>query len=562
MQDYQIALLGGAAIILMIVWQAIRTRQKQKKNLQERIKKLWGELPDREYKDEDIENISHYYQHRKGTEFSIDDITWNDLDMDRVFAQLNHTWTSAGEEYLYYTLRVPSFSEEELCRRDALADYFGGHAKEREELQKLLAYIGRTKRLSISDYMDQVTGLSTESTIMHYMCIFLLVASVVSLFIVPQFGVLFLVAVVCFNILTYYKTKAKVEPYFICLEYLGRMAKYGERISALPREGVLKEHYDRLGKLTKKLVKIRKGVGMLGTSGSMGGNPMQVIWDYMLILLHLDLIRFNHLLNVVQENRPAVYGLLEEIGKLELGLLTGSYRKMMPLVSVPELKRQKGHGIVAEDLYHPLLGEPVANSISTQKPVLLTGSNASGKSTFLKTVAINGILAQSIHTVLASRYVGEYGRIYSSMALRDDIIQGESYYIVEIKSLKRILEAARDQDSTVICFVDEVLRGTNTVERIAASSQILKWLSEQGVLCFAATHDIELTELLKDHYANYHFEEEVRDGDVCFNYQLQKGKATTRNAIRLLSIMGYGGDVIEAAENSAARFVKEGVWKL
>ena len=110
------------------------------------------------------------------------------------------------------------------------------------------------------------------------------------------------------------------------------------------------------------------------------------------------------------------------------------------------------------------------------------------------------------------------------MALRDNLAGGESYYIVEIKALKRILDMTeqRTKENTppVLCFVDEVLRGTNTVERIAASSQILRSLSERGVLCFAATHDIELTELLKDYYTNYHFAEEICDGDVVFNYQL------------------------------------------
>ena len=112
----------------------------------------------------------------------------------------------------------------------------------------------------------------------------------------------------------------------------------------------------------------------------------------------------------------------------------------------------------------------------------------------------------------------------------------------------------------MLCFVDEVLRGTNTVERIAASTQILKSLSQTGILCFAATHDIELTELLQEDYDNYHFEEDVRDGDVFFNYKLKQGKASTRNAIKLLELMGYDRDIIEKASRQAERFVTEGTW--
>ena len=191
---------------------------------------------------------------------------------------------------------------------------------------------------------------------------------------------------------------------------------------------------------------------------------------------------------------------------------------------------------------------------------MLSGSNASGKSSLLKTVAFNGVLAQTIHTCTARGYQGTYFRIYSSMALRDDLGSGESYYIVEIKALKRILDSAGDGVCPVLCFVDEVLRGTNTVERIAASTQILRSLGRSGILCFAATHDIELTELLQGTFTNYHFEEEVSEGDIRFNYRLLPGRATTQNAIRLLELMGYEPAIIQKATAQAEYFVSTGKW--
>ena len=79
-------------------------------------------------------------------------------------------------------------------------------------------------------------------------------------------------------------------------------------------------------------------------------------------------------------------------------------------------------------------------------------------------------------------------------------------------------------------------------------------------LCFAATHDIELTELLADCYDNYHFEEEIMEGDILFNYILRSGKAMTRNAIRLLGIIGYENAIIEEANALAAHFLETGNW--
>ena len=131
---------------------------------------------------------------------------------------------------------------------------------------------------------------------------------------------------------------------------------------------------------------------------------------------------------------------------------------------------------------------------------------------------------------------------------------------MEIRSLKRILDVAQTGTDPVICFVDEVLRGTNTVERIAAATQILIHLAEKGALGFAATHDIEMTELLKQYYDNYHFEEVIRDGDIIFPYQLLSGKASTRNAIRLLKMMGYDEEIIRKASGQAENFLKTGKW--
>ena len=194
-----------------------------------------------------------------------------------------------------------------------------------------------------------------------------------------------------------------------------------------------------------------------------------------------------------------------------------------------------------------------------ERGILVTGSNASGKSTFLKTVAIQALLAQTIHTCPARTFRGNFVKVMTSMALRDDLEGGESYYIVEIKSLQRILQECEKQEP-VLCIVDEVLRGTNTIERIAASSRILRSLAAPNVLPLAATHDIELTYLLEDIYENYHFTEEVREDEIYFSYKLLKGRSTSRNAIRLLALIGYGEELVENARKRAQRFLEHGTW--
>ena len=147
------------------------------------------------------------------------------------------------------------------------------------------------------------------------------------------------------------------------------------------------------------------------------------------------------------------------------------------------------------------------------------------------------------------------------MALQDNIFSSESYYMVEIKSLKRILDQVKD-DVPVLCFVDEVLRGTNTLERIAASAEILHSFTKHRVLCVAATHDNELTYILENEFHNYHFQEEIVDNDVIFDYRLYKGRAVSKNAIQLLGIIGYDRNIIDAAMKRANTFLDTGEWRV
>ncbi len=192
--------------------------------------------------------------------------------------------------------------------------------------------------------------------------------------------------------------------------------------------------------------------------------------------------------------------------------------------------------------------------------VAIIGRPSVGKSTFLKTLGINILLAQTIHTCMASKFKMPFCSLYTSMSLKDNLSLKESYYMAEIKAIKRILDAAREE-KMIVCMVDEVLRGTNTVERIAASTQILKGMSAANIMCLAATHDVELTRTLEKEYDNYHFKEEIEENDIFFSYKILNGRAQSRNAIKLLNIMGYPEEIIREAENLASTFLKTGDWK-
>jgi len=118
------------------------------------------------------------------------------------------------------------------------------------------------------------------------------------------------------------------------------------------------------------------------------------------------------------------------------------------------------------------------------------------------------------------------------------------------------------QKERCYCFVDEILKGTNTIERIAASASIIHWLSRYTSLAFIATHDIELTEILKNDCSNIHFSEQVTaDDGISFDYKVKQGPSTSRNAIALLRVLGYPKSIVEQAENEAAYFNQQRTWQ-
>lgn len=547
----------GIFLIVLFVRAYLQARRKRRE-FYESLSRDYGVLREKDYFPGKMEAIRRFFElHPK--EGQIDEITWNDLSMDDVYKNMNYPFSSAGEEYLYYTLRTPETDEGVLKEREEKIRFFSENEKIRTDLLFAISKMGFSGKYSIYDYINNLDILGTPSNLKHYLTILLLVAGASAFFVNLPMGILCVCVVLCYNIVTYFKSKKDIDPYITSFAYIMRLLEACDEICKIEGDGWARER-EEIAKAKNGLNRFRRGSFWIMSSGRMSGsgNPLDLIFDYIRMMFHVDIIQFNKMLCEVQAHKDEIDCMLTKIGEIEMEIAVGAYRNGLgELFCVPTLSEK----LEITDAVHPCLLNAVPNGITTEKGVLLTGSNASGKSTFLKTIAINTLLSETIHTAVAKSFGRPLCYIYSSMALRDDLIGAESYYIVEIKSIKRILDAAKG-DVPVLCFVDEVLRGTNTVERIAASTQILKMLREKKVFCFAATHDIELASLLKEWYDNFHFEEEIKDGDVVFSYMIHEGEAKTRNAIRLLSVMGYEEDIISQAERMANDFLNNGKWEM
>lgn len=561
--------MGQNGVILLLVFLAVAIyvsvseSKRRKQKMLQRIKKSWGKTADRDLRPEELEKISHYATdcHMGDIPCSekdyIDDITWNDLSMDLVYKRMNSCFSSVGQEYLYKMLRLPFNDTDKLKETDRLARYFAENERDRNEILKVFYSLGYTKKISTSDYVGLLLDLKPGNSMIHYIFVALIIISFAVTFgINPTAGIFMIVASVALAIITYYSCKAKIEPYFICITQVVKMVNTAKKINKLGIKA-LDKYCQELSTLVNDMSRATKYTELLASSNE-SGSIAEILLDYIRMITHVDLIIFNRSVRMLGNKSEEIYSLIEILGYIECTIAVASYRESLDYWCVPEFTNRKD-SLIVKDVYHPNITNPVSNSISVYKNILLTGSNASGKSTFLKTIAINAILSQSIDTSVSKEYRAPVFRIYSSMSLKDNLEGNDSYYIVEIKALKRILDSIDYDEKPVLCFVDEVLRGTNTVERIAASSQILKNMCGRSVLCFAATHDIELTRILDNYFDNYHFEEDFNQ-DVVFNYKLLKGPATTRNAIKLLKSIGYDDKIIKAADDTANLFLQTGNW--
>lgn len=527
----------------------------------------WGQVPSREYEDGDLRKIASFYNMSREADSLrryLDDITWNDLGMDEVYMLVNHTQSSVGEEALYRMLRMPETDENILQERDRLARIFAREPELRLSLEKSFHQVGKGRRLAMSQYISLLSRQIPQSNLRHYLGLIALLVSVILLMVSPGSGLVLLLAVCAYQMFTYYQQKAQVEDLFTCIANVIRLQNCAKEISKMSCGNEICSYQDQLNTMAAQLESICKKASVITTGKAMGGSPLDLLADYAKMLLHIDLIAYHQIVELVRQQKEVIWQLMDVLGQLECGLAIASFRQCLgqwcePSFDKGNVEPKGGLYFYGEDLYHPLIDRAVPNSIHAERCQLITGSNASGKSTFLKTVALSAVLAQTIYTVPGRSYQAPFYQIYSSMALKDNLVGGESYYMVEIRSLKRILDRGHDE-LPVLCFVDEVLRGTNTVERIAASTQILKSMSQMNILCFAATHDGELTYLLEDRFDNGHFSETITKGDILFSYRLQPGRATGRNALQLLGLMGYDERVLQQAREMAERFDRTGTW--
>ena len=223
MNPYMTTILIAAGLVLLFIVWIFYEERKRKKTILRNIRRNYGAPSERQYETGDMEKISHYFRRRCRQEFVIDDITWNDLDMDRVYQMVNQTMSSPGEDVLYDMMRRPLFSQEEVDDRERLIDFFSSHAKEREEMQLLLSKVGKTRLGSLSDTVLELNEAPKASVGIHIVMLALLLGSLAAaLFVYPVLGFFLLMVLMIVNIVIFStgRDRKLIEAYLDCFAHL------------------------------------------------------------------------------------------------------------------------------------------------------------------------------------------------------------------------------------------------------------------------------------------------------------------------------------------------------
>ena len=241
---------------------------------------------------------------------------------------------------------------------------------------------------------------------------------------------------------------------------------------------------------------------------------------------------------------PAMRRWLNAVGEMEALSSLASFRYEHPRYVFPEFVAESPY-LEGEALAHPLLGTDgaVPNDVRIDgdlRVLVVSGSNMSGKSTLLRTVGVNAVLAQAGGPVRAQRLRLSPLAIGASIRILDSLQEGTSRFYAEITRLHQIMQKAGEAPS-VLFLIDEFLHGTNSHDRRIGAEAIVRGLVERRAIGFITTHDLALAHIadaLGSRGANVHFEDHLADGRMSFDYKMRPGVVEKSNAIELMRSVG------------------------
>lgn len=514
----------------------------KKKKLIGRLAKSFGLTKDDEYY---FELIEKYFRNKDNTDsFQVlSDKTCNDLDFEELFMFLDRTNSKVGQQYLYNKLRnIPSDSGG-LEFREKIIKKFTKDSEFRIDIQRQLDKLNKDDAYYISSLFQDD---HIKPPKWFFVIQLLASSSLLSIILLPFYPQLIFVLLGVFivNFGIHYWNKRNLYEYVGAIPQLLCLNGLALR---LHRETIFNPLNPKLKDSIKIINQVRNRMSFFQLETKFQSNLEVLFWLLLELFKTLFLLEPLFLFGVLKRldtKREQIEDVFCFIGEIDSLLSIASLRYGLDKFCLPTISKTN---FSVTKIYHPLIHDCVTNDIDiSDNSILLTGSNMSGKTSFIRAVGISMITGLTINTCFADSIVIPRFRIYSAIRISDDLMNDKSYYFEEVLTIKEMIERSSNGNQNLF-LLDELFKGTNTIERIAAGKAVLSNLARNNNIVLVSTHDIELTEMLDKEYELFHFSETVKEKNVDFDYKLKQGKLQNRNAIRILKINDYPDELINEA---------------
>ncbi len=544
-QDYQYGWLGAALLLLVIFLLLVKwhIRLFEKREVTRHLIQI----------NENERNVLQYKPSylSDGSAFYTDESYLSDLDIfgkSSVFHLLNRTATELGEQRLAALLRQP-LKDVQIIKNQQLAV---AELSPKPDFRQYFLAQGLRTRVYPPDYHRLLAWADSPLAFLHSK--FIRFARI-------AMPLLFLIALI-FSVLERNPTPVV----FLFFANFGIAGWYGHRITQI--HAAISKNVEALSAFAELFKLVNTESFQVPTLQQLQSDTAEAHRQ----LAKLDRIArfFDQRLNVVVyilltgsmlydiqcvfwleqwklRNQKKLRNWLQAIGELEMLNSLATFQFNHPDYAIPVVTNDAPM-IEATDLAHPLIPahECVSNDFSIGKDkrlYIVTGSNMSGKSTFLRTVGVNLLLARCGAVVCAERFTCSPMDIHTSLRQSDSLQDHVSTFYAELKTLQTILQSL-EKDAHALVLLDEVLRGTNSDDKLYGSQQLVRRLVDLGCVGLLATHDIELSKMEQEFpgiVSNLCFESIITNGELIFDYKLKTGTAQNRNATFLMQKMGIIG---------------------
>jgi len=537
----------GLLFILIIIF-LIQNYNKKKSlaKLEKGFIENWGKPKLEKFYFHSIGQYFYNNYHKKEAYHVISDRVKSDLDIDAVFQFIDRTSSKIGQQFLYHKLRTIE-TIKQLKKFSAFSQVFTDNPDLRIKCQTLLSNLNSNASYDLEKLINDKAIEKPKDIIWVYGLTAAAVLSIVLVLVHPLF-LLMLIPVFVTNTFIHYKNKENITYYLDGVTQLHRGLTVSQNLAKFEK---IKTHFTDLS-FIKKLNSIDFKTKFIGFEKRIEGEFAALFWlviELIKILFNIEYIVFYSFIDSITKERESIEHLFLFMGEIDAAISVASLKAGKEQVCEPSFTKTKQ--ITTTGIYHPLIKNCVDNDLSLiDKSMLLTGSNMSGKTTFIRALAINSILAQTLNICFANTYTAPFLKVHTSIRISDDLLENTSYYLQEVLTIKELIEASNAKENCLF-VLDEIFKGTNTIERISGGKAILSYLNQPNHMVLVSTHDIELTELLtKEHYELFHFSEQIKNDKLIFDHKLKSGKLKTRNAIKILELYDYPDEIIADARRT------------